>query len=296
MPATILDGRKTREELLPELMEKIRDLPVAPTLAIIQVGDRPDSNSFIRAKNLFANKIGVKVKHIKLPEKIQEKALAHIVLECNADTSIQGVIVQLPLPEHVNKNMIIDAIDPRKDVDALTATSVKGWLGGEKNAIMPATARGIRELLERYGITLRRKKVAVVGRSMLVGKPIAAMCMSENATVTICHSRTPDLMKETRNSDVIIVAAGKPKLIRNEYTKDGQIVVDVGINTVEDESSKKPEDEIPGKKMCGDVDFENVKEKVSAISPVPGGVGPMTVLALFENLADLCSVPKRDIM
>ena len=296
MPAIILDGRKTREELMPGLMERIGNLDVPPTLAIIQVGDRPDSTSFIRAKNLFARKIGVKVKHIQLPEKIQEAALRHIVQECNSDSSIQGVIVQLPLPEHINKDMIIDAIDPEKDVDALTATSVKGWLGGDKNALMPATARGIKQLLKKYGISLAGKKVTVVGRSMLVGKPIAAMCVNENATVTVCHSRTSDIMKETRNSDVIIVAAGKPKLIRSEHTKEGQVIVDVGINTAEDEGSKKPEEELPGKKMCGDVDFENVKEKVAAISPVPGGVGPMTVLALFLNLADLCSRRESDII
>lgn len=286
MPATILDGRATREALLPELNARIRALSYVPTLAIIQVGDRPDSTAFIRAKNSFAKKIGVNSKHIKVSEDVSEAELVSIIDENNADRSVHGIIVQLPLPVALDRDRVIDAIDPRKDVDALTATSVKRWLAGREDAIMPATARGIRELLSRYAIDLFDKRVVVVGRSMLVGKPIIAMCLDQNATITVCHSKTPDLKKETKLADVIIVAAGRPGLITAAHVRKGQVVIDVGINTV---SGEKLDEEIDGTVLVGDVDFKKVEKKVAAITPVPGGVGPMTVYGLFANLADLCS-------
>lgn len=274
---TILDGRKTREELLPGLLEKIKKLKKVPTLAIIQVGDRPDSTAFIRAKKSFAAKIGVKEKHIQLPEHSSEDDIIHAVRKCNDDGSIQGIIIQLPLPEGISRDAVIDAIDPNKDADGLTAFNIKKWLEGRDDAVVPATARGIREMLEHYDIDLKGKRVAVIGRSMLVGKPIAAMCLNENATITICHSKTADLSLETKAADIIIVAAGKPGLIGKDHVKAGQVVVDVGISRTADG------------KLAGDVHFTEVEPIVAAISPVPGGVGPMTVFALFENLIDLCS-------
>jgi methylenetetrahydrofolate dehydrogenase (NADP+)/methenyltetrahydrofolate cyclohydrolase len=198
----------------------------------------------------------------------------------------------------LDRSAVINAIDPAKDVDALTSTSVAKWQEGRNGnsgrnnsgdgyakCIMPATARGVRELLENYKIDLNGKKVTVVGRSDLVGKPIAAMCRNAGATVTVCHSKTVDLVADTKNADILIVAVGKPKLIGKEHINSRQVVIDVGINTI---LGEKLDDEIPGKRLVGDVDFEAVKDIVSAISPVPGGVGPMTVLALFENLVDLC--------
>jgi methylenetetrahydrofolate dehydrogenase (NADP+)/methenyltetrahydrofolate cyclohydrolase len=275
MPAIIIDGRKTREALLPGLIEKIRRLSRVPNLAIIQVGDRPDSASFIRAKKIFAEKIGVNEKHIQASENISQKELVDVVRECNADSGIHGIIVQLPLPAHIDRDAVINAINPQKDVDALTRVNVKEW--SEGRGIVPATARGIRELLSFYKISLRGKKVTVVGRSELVGKPIAAMCGNEGAVVTVCHSQTADLAAETKTADILIAAAGKPGLIRLRHVSPGQVVIDVGISRIN------------GERLAGDVDFESVKNTVSAISSVPGGVGPMTVLALFENLADLCS-------
>ena len=276
MSPTILDGRKTREALMPELIARVKGLSFVPKLAIIQVGSRPDSSAYIKGKQAFASKIGIEEKLIKVDESISQSELIEIVKECNVDASIRGIIVQLPLPLTIHQDTIIDTIDPRKDVDGLTALNVKRWLEGREDAVVPATARGVHELLKHYDINLFGKKVTVIGRSMLVGKPIAAMCLAENATVSICHSKTPNLEDYTKEADVVIVAIGKPGFITGKHVKAGQVIVDVGIsNSVEG-------------KLTGDVDFEPVSKIVSAISPVPGGVGLMTVIALFENLVDLC--------
>lgn len=286
MSTLILDGRATRDALIPGLMKRVKALSYVPTLAIIQVGDRPDSTAFIRAKKAFAKKIGIGEKHIQTTETVSQSELIDIIKECNADKGIHGIIVQLPLPIHLDRDAVIDAIEPKKDVDALTAWSVKRWLEGREDAIMPATARGIRTFLKMYKIDLFGKKVTVIGRSMLVGKPLITMCLNENATVTVCHSKTPDLAKETKWADVLIVAAGKQGLIQAKHVKRGQVIIDVGINSV---TGEKLDDEIEGVRLVGDVDFEKVSKKVAAITPVPGGVGPMTVFSLFENLVDLCA-------
>lgn len=257
-----------RDSIIPELIKKVQALSFIPTLAIIQVGDRPDSTAFIGAKKSFAKKIGVSEKHIQLPESISEKELISKIRECNKDTSIHALIVQLPLPDHIRRDEVINSIDPAKDADGLTRNT----------KVMPATARGIRELLKYYQIGLAGKKVTIIGRSALVGMPVATMCRSEGAIVTVCHRGTADLAKEIRSADVLIVAAGSAGLVRKEYVKEGQIIIDVGINALLD------------KRLVGDVDFEEVKHLVRAITPVPGGVGPMTVTALFENVLDLCAV------
>jgi len=268
MSAIILDGRKTREDLVPKLINRVKALSFVPALTIIQVGDRADSASFIRAKKAFADKIGVKVELLTLAENVSESEVIDRVKKLNTDENVQGIIVQLPLPTGINADSIIESIDPRKDVDALTSSH---------NGIYPATARGIRTLLREYKIDLSGKKVTVIGRSNLVGKPIIAMCKNENATVTVCHSKTPkdELLQATQNADIIIVAAGVPNLITSDMVKERQVIVDVGINGA-------------GEQLVGDVDFKTVFSKVAAITPVPGGVGPMTVFSLFENLLDLC--------
>jgi len=290
MSPLLLSGRATREALVPDLIRRVKALSFVPIVAIIQVGDRPDSTAFIKVKKAFAEKIGVTVKEIHLKESVSESEVIEAIKECNADRNIRGIVVQLPLPISIDRDRVIEAIDPKKDIDALTPLNAKHWLEAREDAIFPATARGVRELLEYYKISLAGKHVVVVGRSMLVGKPIAVIAENENATVTVCHSKTADLMSETRQADVLIVAAGRLKLITIDHVKEGAVVVDVGINTVK---GKKLEDEIAGRKLVGDVDFEAVRDITSAITPVPGGVGPMTVLALFENLVDLCLSPKR---
>lgn len=272
----LLDGKIVREQSIPLLIEKIKGLSFVPCLVIIQIGNRPDSDAFIRAKKSFAKKIGVNEMHIQLDEKVTQDEVLSIIREYNNDKDVHGIIVQLPLPIHLNSETIIDSIDPKKDVDGLTPFNMKRLVDGHDEAIIPATARGIRQLLKFYNIDLFGKKVTVVGRSTLVGKPIALMCLNENATVTVCHSRTSNLEEETRSADILIIAIGKPNFIGKKHIKEGQILIDVGISRQSDGT------------LTGDVNFEEVKDIVEMITPVPGGVGQMTVLALFENLSDLC--------
>ena len=263
----LLDGKKAREAYTNKLIERVKALAFIPQLVIIQVGDRADSDAFIRAKKSFAQKIGAKEQHIQLPLTVTEAELLGYVEKYNKDEAVQGIIVQLPLPPHLNPDSIINSIDPKKDTDGLTHSS----------PFMPATARGIRDLLAFYSISLSGKKVTIVGQSKLVGKPISAMCESEGAQVTSCDSKTLHLSEKTKAAEILIVAIGKPKFITIDYISKGQIVIDVGITRLPDSNS-----------LIGDVDFEGVKEDVAMITPVPGGVGQMTVLALFENLIDAC--------
>lgn len=277
MSATILNGRQVRDERMTALIEKIERISPVPELAIIQVGDRPDSNSYIKAKKDFAQKIGILEHHIQLPEAVTQRELIEAVKKCNIDDRIRGIIIQLPLPAALDRDEAIESIDPHKDIDGLTSINVRRWTEGVKGAVLPATARGIRELFAHYSIVLSGKKVTVIGRSTLVGAPIAAMCTAEGAVVSVAHRGTDDLSRKTKGADIIISAVGKPGLIRAEHVREGQVVIDVGI-------SKDGYGHI-----VGDVDFGSVEPVLGdrgAITPVPGGVGPMTVLGLFENLVD----------
>jgi len=272
----LLDGRIAREHYIESLIKRVNELYFTPFLIIIQIGNRPDSDSFIKAKKSFAKKIGVKELHIQLDENVKQAEVLEIVNKYNKDVSVNGIIIQLPLPIHLNSEIIIDAIDPKKDVDGLTSFNIKRLVSGHDETTIPATARGIRQLFQFYNIDLFGKKVVVIGRSTLVGKPVALMCLNENATVTICHSKTKNLKEETKKADIIMVAIGKPNFITNEYINKDQIVIDIGISRQADNT------------LTGDVDFQSVKDIVGMITPVPGGVGQMTVLALFENLIDAC--------
>ena len=276
--ARIIDGRKTRDSLVGALREKVSSFSTPTKLAIIQVGDRPDSNSFVAAKIKFAKKIDVIVEHVRLPVSSSQSEMIETVRKYSADPATHGVVVQLPLPPSIDQNAVIDAIDPLKDVDALTASNVERWFAGGAGALLPATARGIRELCALNGISLLGKHIAVVGRSALVGRPIAAMCLAAGASVTVCHSKTIDLASETRAADIIIVAVGKPNLIGVGNVRPSQTVIDVGVSRHQDGA------------LVGDVDFNDVKNIVDAITPVPGGVGPMTVWGLFANLVDVRSL------
>lgn len=274
MTVLILDGKKLSTELAGKLAEKISSLSVQPKLVIIQVGDHPESNTYIKNKKLFGEKIGAVVLHKKFSASTpQAEVLADIAVQ-NADAAVHGIIVQLPLPVGFDTSAIIEAIDPSKDVDGMTSKNVKALYEGAEGFV-PATTKGITLLLEQYNIDPVGKKVVVVGHSVLVGKPTALAMLNLGATVTVCHSQTRNLAEETRQADILIVAVGQPGLITKEFVKSGQIVIDIGINVTEVEGKKK---------IHGDVDFENVKEIVAAITPVPGGVGPMTIVSLFENL------------
>jgi methylenetetrahydrofolate dehydrogenase (NADP+)/methenyltetrahydrofolate cyclohydrolase len=217
--------------------------------------------------------LGITVKHIQLHEDISEDELLKNIQQCNNDESINGIIVQLPIPKHLNKRKILDSIAPSKDVDGLGSVQSGLLYTDNEEAILPATARGVISLLQHYNISLEGRSVCVVGRSLVVGKPLATACLKKNATVTMCHSHTKNLENFTKNSDIIIVALGKPNYIDSKYVRDGQVIIDVGIHKIDN-------------KICGDVDFDSVKDIVSAITPVPGGVGPLTVASLFENLVN----------
>lgn len=284
----LLDGKKVRDEIAKTLRGKIAAFSFPPKLAIIQMGEREESRAYIREKKLFGESIGVEVVHIRLPESASELDILLGVQEFNADKSVHGIILQLPIPAQLNKQKLIDAIAPEKDVDGLTSANVAARQAGDADATVPATARGIIELLGFYQIPIRGKKAAVLGRSALVGAPTAEVLRHAGALVTVCHSQTPNTREITRESDIIIVAIGKPRLIGREFFRDDrtQVVVDVGITAVTEKGEARLEEEIPKKKLVGDVDFEAVKDMVAAISPVPGGVGPMTVACLFENVVD----------
>lgn len=289
---TILDGKKLSEIIIKKLKKEISGFKKKPALAIVQVGNLPQSNSYINRKKNFGADIGAVVHHIILPENITEKKLIECVDELNKRKDIHGIIVQLPIPKHLDKHAVLESIDPKKDVDGLhsinSALLYESASGGHdpkniRKGLLPATAKGIITLLKHYKIPLVGKKALVIGKSLLVGKPVAMLLLREDVTVTIAHSKTVDLDKLCRENEIIISAAGRAGLVGKKALKKGQVIVDVGTNAV---SGPKTLEEVPKIKLVGDVDFEAASRIVYAISPVPGGVGPMTVASLFENLVE----------
>ena len=292
-PLHILSGRIIRADKVPYLLEQVSELPYVPILAIIQIGNRADSTTYIKAKKIFAEQIGVKIKHIHFPENVLVAEIVSSIRECNVDKDIQGIIIQLPLPTELqsSRERIIATIDTHKDVDGLTIVNQELLQRNDSSAIIPATARGVKELLDYYQIDLKGKKVVVVGRSALVGTPIARVCTNAGAEVTVCHSKTENLAEETKKADVLIVAIGKPNLIGKEHVKVGQVIIDVGINRALNSLDPAEYDDTnkPASTLQGDVNYDAVKDIVKSITPVPGGVGQMTVVALFENLVEACN-------
>ncbi|MBI4037590.1 bifunctional 5,10-methylenetetrahydrofolate dehydrogenase/5,10-methenyltetrahydrofolate cyclohydrolase [Candidatus Curtissbacteria bacterium] len=317
--AQILDGKILNEKIAEELTRQIRGLTPKPKLVIIQVGDVPESNAYIGRKVKFGEKIGAIVDHQKFPEDVTQEKLQTTVYKLNTDSSVHGVIIQMPIPEHLDKDALIDTINPVKDVDGLTSVNLKHlWEGpnshpkfssGSRNQILdqaendktegriapgftPATTKGVITLLNEYKIPIAGKHVVVVGRSFLVGKPTFLAFLNRDATVTIAHSRTKNLPKITKQTDILVVATGKPNLIGKEHVHKDQVVVDVGINVLENEDSPRQEQSSPSlkedgpRRLVGDVNFAEVEPIVKAITPVPGGVGPMTVASLFQNLLE----------
>ncbi|MBI2475639.1 MAG: bifunctional 5,10-methylenetetrahydrofolate dehydrogenase/5,10-methenyltetrahydrofolate cyclohydrolase [Candidatus Taylorbacteria bacterium] len=285
----LLDGRTLRDKGIARLKRMMAQSGQKPTLAIIQIGNLDESRVYIEQKRKFAEKIGAGFVHQKFSDDAAEKVLVKAIEKLNQDRSIHGIVVQLPMPVRLNKQKIIDVIITPKDVDGLTAENKKLFESGDPRAVAPATARGVLSLLRFYKIPVAGKKATVIGRSALVGGPIATLLRREGALVTVCHSQTLNAAALSRAADILIVAAGKPRLVTKDYVSAGQTVIDVGINSLEGDAfhathAKKLEEEIPKRRLVGDVDFESVKDIVGAISPVPGGVGPMTVVSLFENL------------
>lgn len=292
---TLLDGKQIAATIRAELREEIDALRQAghrvPCLAVVIVGENPASVTYVRNKMRACEEVGIRAERIALPDTVSEEELLAEVHRLNADPAIDGFIVQLPLPAHINESTILSAIDYRKDVDGLTPENVGRTVQGQPS-IVSATPRGIRELLARYNIPTAGKHVVVIGRSNIVGKPVAMLLMQRpylslpgmsaaslgDATVTICHSKTQDLPAICRTADIIIVAAGCPGLLTADMVRPGATVIDVGINRV-----PTTNDQRPATKLVGDVDFENVAPKAAFITPVPGGVGPMTIVSLLQN-------------
>lgn len=274
MNSTIIDGRAVsaavREKIKKEAELLSKTAGKAPGLAVILVGEDPASQVYVRNKHRACAEVGFLSRVYTLPAETTEEALLSLIGELNADDEIHGILVQLPLPKHISDEKVIRAIDPRKDVDAFHPENVGGVTTG-KYDFVPCTPAGVMELLAYYGIDPAGKHCVIVGRSNIVGKPQALLMLEKNATVTVCHSRTPDLAAFTRMADILVVAVGRAKMVSADMVKAGAVVVDVGMNRTEDG------------KLCGDVDFDSVSPVASYITPVPGGVGPMTITMLLSN-------------
>jgi len=284
MPAKIIDGKAIAKEIREEIKKEVQELKekhdITPGLVTILVGEDPASISYVKGKQRTAQDLGFFSIEERLPESASEDELLKLIDKYNNDSKIHGILVQLPLPKHINEKRVLYAIDPKKDVDGFHPVNVGKMVIGEP-CFLPCTPHGILILLEKSGAQVDGADVVVVGRSNIVGKPVANLLMQKrkpvgNATVTVCHTGTKDLASHTKRADILIVAAGRPKFITADMVKDGVVVIDVGVNRI----GTTPE----GKAiLCGDVDFEAVKEKASAITPVPGGVGPMTITMLMKN-------------
>lgn len=271
--AAIIDGKKISAQVKEECKERVAGENLEVTLAVIQVGDDPASTVYVGNKKKACEYIGIHSLSYELPEETTEEELLSLVEELNQNDGVQGILVQLPLPPHINEDKIIKTISPKKDVDGFHPQSV-GALSIGQPGFVSCTPAGIVQLLKRSGIEIAGRECVIVGRSNIVGKPMAMLMLRENATVTVCHSRTKDLKKVTKRADILIVAIGKPKFIDASYVKEGAVVIDVGIHRDADN------------KLCGDVDFASVEPVASAITPVPGGVGPMTIAMLMNNCVE----------
>ena len=281
---TILDGKKTSEALKQEIAEEVKRLKAegkkVPHLAAVLVGDDGASLTYVESKVKACEQVGFESTLVKLPANISEEALLQEIEKLNANPEIDGYIVQLPLPKHIDEQKILLAIDPTKDVDGFHPANF-GRMALDMEAFIPATPFGIMELLKRYEVPTKGKHVVVVGRSHIVGRPISILLSQKgaqgNATVTLTHSHTPNLAELTRQADIVVMALGIPEFLKGDMVKEGVTVIDVGITRLKDDSTHK------GYRIVGDVAFDEVKEKASYITPVPGGVGPMTIAMLLKN-------------
>ena len=272
----LIDGKKISTEIKDELkvtVEELKKQGVETCLAVIQVGDDPASSIYVRNKKRACAYVGIESLSYELPEETTEDELVKLVKELNENDNVHGILVQLPLPKHINADTIIRTISPDKDVDGFHPESVGRLCIGEPGFVS-CTPAGIIQLLKRSGIEIEGKECVVVGRSNIVGKPMSILLLRENGTVTITHSRTKARKEVTGRADILVVAIGKPKFITADYVKEGAVVIDVGMHRNEEN------------KLCGDVDFDDIKDKVSAITPVPGGVGPMTIAMLMYNCVE----------
>lgn len=275
MENVIMDGRKASKEAKEEIAEKVRDLKtsgVSPALAVVLVGDDPASKIYAGQKKKNCEKLGIKFFFHELPESSTEEEVMSLVSSLNKDTSVHGILIEMPLPEHISNEKIQAAISPDKDVDGSNPVNL-GRLVSGLEALRPCTPQGAMYLMKKYGVSLDGKNAVVIGRSTIVGKPVAHLLLEKNATVTICHSHTKEMASIIRSADIVIAAVGKPEMIKKNMIKPGAVVVDVGINSTDHG-------------LVGDVDFDSVKEVAGYISPVPGGVGPLTIAMLLGNVVE----------
>ena len=271
--AKIIDGKQISLDIKNELKEKVakyKEQGIEITLAVVKVGNDPASAVYVRNKEKACEYVGINSKTLALPEETTEEELLNVVKKLNEDKNVNGILVQLPLPKHIDESKVLLTIDSTKDVDGFHPVNVGKMVIGE-DTFLPCTPAGIIEMIKRTDIDIEGKECVVIGRSNIVGKPMAMLMLKENATVTITHSRTKDLKEVTKRADIIVAAIGKAKFVTADYVKEGAVVIDVGMDR--DENGK----------LCGDVDFESVSKVASAITPVPGGVGPMTVTMLLVN-------------
>jgi methylenetetrahydrofolate dehydrogenase (NADP+)/methenyltetrahydrofolate cyclohydrolase len=271
--SNIIDGKSIAEEIRTSIKERVSKMKetmnINPSLTVILVGDNPASQVYVRNKERACIEVGIDSNIIRMSEKTSEQELLDTIQKLNEDRSVHGILVQLPLPEQINEDKIIAAIDPKKDVDGFHPINRGKLFAGEKS-LEPCTPMGIIRLLDHIGYEIEGKNAVIIGRSNIVGKPVALMLLKRNATVTIVHTRTKDIKSITQTADILVVAVGRAKIVDSSYIKEGAVVIDVGINRLDG-------------KLCGDVDFDDVKDKAGYITPVPRGVGPMTIAMLLEN-------------
>lgn len=270
MAARVIDGKAVAARIREQVREEVARMATPPGLATILVGDDPASAVYVRMKREDCAEVGIESFHHEPPADVTQEDLAALIESLNADERVHGILLQLPLPDHLDQDPLIGSIDPLKDVDGLTPLSAGLLAQGRREAIAPCTPAGVMELLNEAGVAVEGARAVVIGRSILVGKPLATLLLAANATVTHCHSRTRDLAAVCREADILIAAAGQPGLITGEMVREGAVVIDVGTNRVDG-------------KLVGDVDFESAAQRAAAITPVPGGVGPMTRAMLLVN-------------
>ncbi|MBR5033015.1 MAG: bifunctional 5,10-methylene-tetrahydrofolate dehydrogenase/5,10-methylene-tetrahydrofolate cyclohydrolase [Treponema sp.] len=281
MSAVIIDGKQIAADVRADVAKKVSELKekgVVPCLAVILVGENPASVSYVTGKRKALAEVGMNDRSILLPETTSEEELLKLIAELNADTTVHGILVQLPLPKHINEDKVIMAIDPSKDVDGFHPVSVGNMMIG-RPGFLPCTPHGIIVLLKKMGIQTAGKHAVVIGRSNIVGKPVSILLARKdvNCTVTMCHTGTVNMAEITRQADILVVASGHPHTLTGDMVKDGAVIIDVGVNRIPDDTKKS------GFRLIGDCDFDDLVEKASYITPVPGGVGPMTIAMLMQN-------------
>lgn len=293
MTAQIIDGKAMAAQIREEVAQEVKDmvdegLP-RPGLATVLVGEDPASQVYVRSKQRACEKAGIESFGHKLPETVSQQELEKLVKDLNANPDVNGILVQLPLPDGLDEERVLQAISLEKDVDGFHPVNI-GRLAqkGREPAFVPCTPKGIIEMLKRTEVPLEGANAVVLGRSNIVGMPVALLLVGENATVTICHSRTRDLPAVTRQADVLIAAVGRAEMVKKDWVKPGAVVIDVGVNRVDDDTTEK------GYRLAGDVDFDEVKEVAGAITPVPGGVGPMTIAMLLSNTVRAARLAQRE--